>query len=91
MVTGMAVKVVVTGMLGVMAMVTVAIGTAALPIGTATAIGMGATGMGEIGTVAIGMVVAIGIGGMVGGGPMVLVLVGEWFLAAGFGSVTDRA
>jgi hypothetical protein len=42
-----------------------------------------------IGMVAIGMDVAIGIGGTVDGGPMVLALVGEWFLAAGFGSVTD--
>jgi hypothetical protein len=36
-----------------------------------------------------GMDVAIGIGGTVDGGPMVLALVGEWFLAAGFGSVTN--
>ena len=42
-----------------------------------------------IGTVAIGVGMAIGIGGTVDGGPMVLALVGEWFLAAGFGSVTD--
>jgi hypothetical protein len=42
-----------------------------------------------IGMVAIGMDVAIGIGGTVDGGPMVLALVGEWSLAAGFGSVTD--
>jgi hypothetical protein len=41
-----------------------------------------------IGMVAIGMDVAIGIGGTVDGGPMVLALVGEWSLA-GFGSVTD--
>ena len=38
-----------------------------------------------IGIVAIGMDVAIGIGGTVDGGPMVF----EWSLAAGFGSVTD--
>jgi hypothetical protein len=44
-----------------------------------------------IGTVAIGVGMAIGIGGTVDGGPMVLALVGEWFLAAGFGSVTDSA
>jgi hypothetical protein len=42
-----------------------------------------------IGMVAIGMDVAIGIGGTVDGGPMALALVGEWSLAAGFGSVTD--
>ena len=57
---------------GSQVMVTVAIGMAARPIGTATAIGMGAIGM-----VAIGMDVAIGIGGMVGGGLTVLALVGE--------------
>jgi hypothetical protein len=56
-----------------------AIGTAAQSIGMGT----------PIGTVAIGMDVAIGIGGTVDGGPMVLALVGEWSLAAGFGSVTD--
>ena len=48
-------------------------------------IGMGTA----IGTDAIGVGMAIGIGGTVDGGPMVLALVGEWFLAAGFGSVTD--
>ena len=58
-----------------------AIGMAAQSIGMGTALGM----------VAIGMDVAIGIGGTVDGGPMVLALVGEWFLAAGFGSVTDSA
>ena len=42
-----------------------------------------------IAMVAIGMDVAIGIGGTVDGGPMVLALVGEWSLAAGFGSFTD--
>ena len=59
---------------------------------TVEAIGMAAQSIGmgtPIGMVAIGMCVAIGIGGTVDGGPMVLALVGEWFLAAGFGSVTD--
>jgi hypothetical protein len=42
-----------------------------------------------IGMVAIGVGMAIGIGGTVDGGPMVLALVGEWFPAAGFGFVTD--
>ena len=59
---------------------------------TVEAIGMAAQSIGmgtPIGMVAIGMCVAIGIGGTVAGGPMVLALVGEWFLAAGFGSVTD--
>jgi hypothetical protein len=56
-----------------------AIGTAAQSIGMGTPIGM----------VAIGMVVAIGIGGTVDGGPMVSARVGEWFLAAGFKSATD--
>ena len=70
-------------MLGVTVMrVTVeAIGMAAQSIGMGTPIGM----------VAIGMVVAIGIGGTVDGGPMVSARVGEWFLAAGFGSVTESA
>ena len=61
---------------------------------TVEAIGMAAQSIGmgtPIGMVAIGMCVAIGIGGTVDGGPMVLALVGEWFLAAGFGSVTDSA
>ena len=58
-----------------------AIGMAAQSIGMGTAIGM----------VAIGVGMAIGIGGTVDGGPTVLALVGEWFLAAGFGSVTDSA
>ena len=61
---------------------------------TVEAIGMAAQSIGmgtPIGMVAIGMDVAIGIGGTVDGGPMVLALVGEWFLAAGFGSVTDSA
>jgi hypothetical protein len=71
----------------VMAVTVVATGMAAQPIGTDTAIGMGTA----IGMVAIGGGMAIGIGGMVGGGPMVLALVGELFLAAGFGSVTDSA
>ena len=68
-------------------------GVTGMPV-TVEAIGMAAQsiGMGTvIGMVAIGMHVAIGIGGTVDGGPMVLALVGEWFLAAGFGSVTDSA
>jgi hypothetical protein len=70
-------------MLGVTVMrVTVeAIGMAAQSIGMGTPIGM----------IAIGMDGAIGIGGTVDGGPMVLALVGERFLAAGFGSVTESA
>ena len=81
-------------MLGVTVMpVTVeAIGMAAQSIGMGTPIGMVAQSIGmgtPIGMVAIGMDVAIGIGGTVDGGPMVLALVGEWSLAAGFGSVTD--
>jgi hypothetical protein len=70
----------------VMPVTVLAIGMAAQPMGVATAIGTVA-----IGTVAIGMGMATGIGGMVDGGPMVLDLVGEWSLAAGFGSVTDSA
>jgi len=61
---------------------------------TVEAIGMAAQSIGmgtAIGTVAIGVGMAIGIGGTVDGGPMVLALVGEWFLAAGFGSATDSA
>ena len=61
---------------------------------TVEAIGMAAQSIGmgtAIGTDAIGVGIAIGIGGTVGGGRMVLDLVGEWFLAAGFGSVTDSA
>ena len=61
---------------------------------TVEAIGMAAQSIGmgtPIGMVAIGMGMAIGIGGTVDGGPMVLALVGEWFLAAGFGSVTESA
>jgi hypothetical protein len=79
-VTVMAVMV-VNCMCTVMPVTVEAIGTGAQSIGMGTPIGM----------VAIGMDVAIGIGGTVDGGPMVLALVGEWFLAAGFGSVTESA
>ena len=51
---------------------------------TVEATGMAAQSIGmgtPIGLVAIGVGTAIGIGGTVDGGPMVLVLVGEWFLA----------
>jgi len=77
-VTVMAVMV-VNCMCTVMPVTVEAIGMAAQSIGTTTALGM----------VAIGVGMAIGIGGTVDGGPMVLALVGEWFLAAGFGFVTD--
>jgi hypothetical protein len=78
-VTVMAVTLVNCMSVTVMPVTVEAIGMAAQSIGMGTPIGM----------VAIGMYVAIGIGGTVDGGPMVLALVGEWFLAAGFGSVTD--
>ena len=78
---GMAVRLVNCMSVTVMPVTVEAIGMAAQSIGMGTPIGM----------VAIGMDVAIGIGGTVDGGPMVLALVGEWFLAAGFGSVTDSA
>ena len=61
---------------------------------TVEATGMAAQSIGmgtPIGLVAIGVGTAIGIGGTVDGGPMVLALVGEWSLAAGFGSVTESA
>jgi hypothetical protein len=71
-------------MFTVMLVTVEAIGMAVQSIGMGTPIGTVAIGM-----VAIGMEVAIGIGGMVGGGLTVLDRVGEWSLAAGSGFATD--